>query len=117
MFGLFTSGPKLSPQDAVTRARAGEITLIDVRNHAEVRMTGKAKGALVVPLSVMPIKCDPKGPDFIAGIDPTKPIALYCASGARSAQGARVLKRMGFEQVYNIGGLTHWHRAGGEIER
>ncbi|MCK0138560.1 rhodanese-like domain-containing protein [Aliiroseovarius sp. F47248L] len=117
MFGFMMGGAKMDPREAVTKARAGEITVIDVRDHGEVQMTGKAKGAVVVPLTVMPFQCDPKGPDFNAAIDPTKPIALYCASGARSAQGAQVLKRLGYDKVFNIGGLEHWNRAGGEIER
>ncbi|SMR72364.1 Rhodanese-related sulfurtransferase [Aliiroseovarius halocynthiae] len=117
MFGFLMGGSKMDPKEAVAKVNAGEITLIDVRDHGEVQMTGKAKGALVVPLSVMPLQCDPKGPDFNADIDMSKPVALYCASGARSAQGAQVLKRLGFEEVYNIGGLGHWHKAGGEVVR
>ena len=34
-----------------------------------------------------------------------KPIVLYCASGARSGQGARFLKQAGFTDVINAGGL------------
>ena len=34
-----------------------------------------------------------------------KPIVLYCASGARSGQGARLLKQAGFTDVINAGGL------------
>lgn len=32
-------------------------------------------------------------------------IVLYCASGARSAMGTRMLKAMGFSDVTNAGGL------------
>lgn len=117
MFGFMMGGAKMAPQEAVSKAKAGEITVIDVRDHGEVQMTGKAKGAIVVPLSVMQFQCDPKGPDFNKDIDPTKPVALYCASGARSAMGIRILKKLGYNEVYNIGGLGHWHRAGGEIAR
>ncbi|UWQ13171.1 sulfurtransferase [Aliiroseovarius sp. M344] len=115
MFGTMMSRQGLDPREAVARAQAGEITVIDVRDHGEVQMTGKAKGAVVVPLTVMPFQCDPKGPDFNTDIDPTKPIALYCASGARSAQGVQLLKRLGYKEVHNIGGLGHWYQAGGEI--
>jgi phage shock protein E len=34
-----------------------------------------------------------------------KPIVLYCASGARSAQAARMLKAAGFTDVISAGGL------------
>ena len=33
------------------------------------------------------------------------PVVLYCASGARSAYAARVLKNLGFTDVVNAGGL------------
>jgi len=33
------------------------------------------------------------------------PVVLYCASGARSAFAARVLKNLGFTDVVNAGGL------------
>lgn len=34
-----------------------------------------------------------------------KPIVVYCASGARSAYAARILKSLGFAKVINAGGL------------
>lgn len=34
-----------------------------------------------------------------------KPVVLYCASGARSAMGARILKSLGYKDVTNAGGL------------
>ena len=35
----------------------------------------------------------------------TKPILVYCASGARSAYAARLLKNAGYVDVVNAGGL------------
>lgn len=37
--------------------------------------------------------------------DKNAPIILYCASGARSAYGARLLKNAGYTNVVNAGGL------------
>ena len=34
-----------------------------------------------------------------------KPVIVYCATGARSAYAARVLKHFGFKDVINAGGL------------
>jgi phage shock protein E len=34
-----------------------------------------------------------------------RPVVLYCASGARSAYAARILKSLGFSKVVNAGGL------------
>jgi rhodanese-related sulfurtransferase len=42
-----------------------------------------------------------------------KPVILVCASGNRSGSGCGVLKKAGFQQVYNLAGGVHaWSDAG-----
>ncbi|PWN07850.1 rhodanese-like domain-containing protein [Rhodohalobacter mucosus] len=41
---------------------------------------------------------------------------LYCRSGNRSGQAARLMKNKGFENVYNVGGFEDLVRAGFEAE-
>lgn len=41
---------------------------------------------------------------------------LYCRSGNRSGQAARIMKNAGFENVYNVGGFEDLARAGFETE-
>lgn len=52
--------------------------------------------------------------DVIRGkfnLPPERPILLYCAVGARSAIAAKVLKKKGFREIYNLaGGIAAWHR-------
>lgn len=119
MFNFFQgnrqSGPRLSPSEIVEMAGKGEITVIDIRDAGEVRMTGKAEGALTIPMAALRFQADRNGPDYNAAIDPAKPIALYCASGARSGMAARMMKSLGYDQVHNLGGLGHWHQGGGKI--
>ena len=40
--------------------------------------------------------------------DMNAPIYVYCQSGVRSQQAAAVLKRMGYEDVKNIGGIMSY---------
>jgi len=41
-----------------------------------------------------------------------RPIIIVCRSGNRSAQAGRMLKKMGYETVYNLGGGLHaWRTA------
>lgn len=110
------TAPGLSPAEAVQKAARGELTVIDVRDHNELAASGKAKGALHIPLSTLNFKADPRHPEFHPELDPGKPVAVYCASGARSQMATQVLKGLGFAEVHNIGGLLHWQSAGGEIE-
>ncbi|MDF2142694.1 rhodanese-like domain-containing protein [Paenirhodobacter sp. CAU 1674] len=108
---------RINPKDAVAKVAAGEITLIDVRDGMELRASGKAAGALHVPLMALKMKCDPASPECLKDLSLDKPVAVYCASGARSQGAGQMLLQMGYKTVYNLGGLYDWHAAGGAIER
>jgi phage shock protein E len=71
--------------------------IIDVRTPAEFK-DGAYPGAINIPLSILPVKMNELEPR-------DRPIVLYCASGARSGQAARLLKRAGFTELINAGGL------------
>ena len=47
-----------------------------------------------------------------------KNVILYCGSGGRAALAGKMLKDLGYEQVYNLGGFKDWadlRRRGGEV--
>jgi phage shock protein E len=71
--------------------------IVDVRSPAEFK-DGAYPGAINIPLSSLLARMNELGPK-------DKPVVLYCASGARSGQGARLLKQAGFTDVINAGGL------------
>ena len=71
--------------------------VVDVRTPAEFK-DGSYPGAINIPISVLPVRMNELEPK-------DKPIVLFCASGARSGQGARLLKQAGFTDVINAGGL------------
>lgn len=119
MFGFMKpkSGGGLTVKDAIVDAQAGKIVLIDVREPGEVRASGKARGAINLPMTVIAMKCDPRSPECIAELKSGKPVALYCASGGRSGMAAQALRRMGYADVHNLGGFSDWAAAGGPVER
>ena len=117
MLNFFRSAPRLSAADAVARARRGELLVIDVRDIGELTASGRAEGALHVPLMTFKMKCDPSSPECLVELSLDRPIALYCASGARSQMAARMMSAMGYREVHNIGGLRDWQAAGGAITR
>lgn len=106
----------MTAQDAVAGAAQGNVIVVDVRDPMEIRSSGKAKGALNLPLMRIADLADPRHPDFDTRLKQDATIALYCASGGRSGMAASTLKRLGYENVHNIGGLGHWVRAGGAVE-
>jgi rhodanese-related sulfurtransferase len=87
-----------------------------VREAKEIAASGKAKGALHIPLALVPIKADPKAPDCTPGLDLAKPVAVYCASGMRSGAAVTALRKLGY-QAHNIGSIRDWAAAGGSIAR
>ena len=52
----------------------------------------------------------------IKNFDKDETYYLYCRSGNRSGQAARMMKNAGFENVYNIGGFEELVDAGFEAE-
>ena len=99
--------------EVASKVAAGQMVLIDVREIAEVRSSGRAEGALVIPLSLLPLKADPRKPGVEVPQD--LPVAVYCASGARSASAMQVLQRLGYQNVINLGGLRDWAAGGGRV--
>ncbi len=100
---------QITAKDAIAKAAKGEITVLDVREANELAASGKAAGAVHIPLALVALQAAEKLP---AG----KPIAVYCAVGGRAGMAAQALAGMGFE-VHNIGGFGDWANAGGPVSR
>jgi len=107
---------RITVDDAVAKAQLGEITILDVRGHDELAASGKAAGALHIPLMLVSSHADPRHPECHAALDTSKPVAVYCASGGRSGMACQQLQQLGYENVHNIGGFGDWVRAGGKTE-
>lgn len=73
--------------------------LIDVRSPIEFNM-GALDGAINMPISNFQSLMD--------DIDNTKPVLLYCRTGARSEAVKNYLVQLGYAQVHNIGGLQQF---------
>ncbi len=85
-----------------------DVVIYDVRT-AEEYMSGHVKNATLLPLN-----------DIETGISPTvskdTPIAVYCRSGNRSAQAAKLIKDMGYDKVVDMGGLDDVAKYGLKVE-
>lgn len=87
-----------APASVVAEKLAAGATVVDVRSEAEFR-GGAYPGAVNVPLQVLSSRLD--------RIRKDRPVVVYCASGSRSAMAARILKKAGYADVSNAGGLHH----------
>lgn len=79
--------------------------LLDVRTPAEYRQ-GHIPGSRNIPLQTI---------DKVTQLEENKDVTLfvYCHSGARSRQAVAALRRMGYTNVQNIGGIAAY---GGKVE-
>jgi len=78
---------------------SNEPLIIDVRSRGEFA-SGAYPGAINIDLDQLAARAGELG-------GKSRDITLYCASGARSAYGQRVLQQLGFKNVKNGGGLMH----------
>ena len=73
--------------------------LIDVRTPLEFNQ-GSLSGAVNMPIESFQFMAD--------RIDSSKPVLLYCRTGARSGMVKNYLDQLGFSQVHNIGGIRQF---------
>lgn len=73
--------------------------LIDVRSTMEYNQ-GALNGAINLPINTIQ--------SSIESIDKSKPVLLYCRSGARSGMVQQFLISLGFQDVYNIGSYNKY---------
>jgi rhodanese-related sulfurtransferase len=95
----------------------GNTLVVDVRDAPEVEKTGKIAGAVQVSRGMLEFRADAETPYHDKNFTKDKTIILYCASGGRSALGGKVLKDMGYAQVYNLGAFKDWADSGGPVDK
>jgi hydroxyacylglutathione hydrolase len=80
--------------------RSPEWQVLDVRRLPEWEM-GHIAGARLKPLDRLHT--------MLNDLDPARPVAVHCKSGYRSSIATSLLRRAGFQQVFNVtGGFDAW---------
>ena len=109
--------PRITPAQAKEMMAKGNTLVVDVRDAPELQASGKVAGAVHVSRGMLEFRADPDTPYHDKSFARDKPVILYCASGGRSALGAKVLKDMGYEKVHNLGAFKDWAESGGAVEK
>jgi rhodanese-related sulfurtransferase len=117
MEGANAAVPRITPAQAREMIAKGNALVVDVRDAPEVEKCGKVAGALHVSRGMLEFRADPESPYHDKNFTKDKTIILYCASGGRSALGGKVLKEMGYGQVYNLGAFKDWAEGGGSVDK
>ena len=109
--------PKITAAQAKEMIAKGNTLVVDIRDGTEVAASGKAAGALHVSRGVLEFKADTELPSHDKNFAKDKNIILYCASGGRAALAGKLLKDLGYEKVFNMGGFKDWADSDGPVEK
>ncbi|MEH2542006.1 MULTISPECIES: rhodanese-like domain-containing protein [unclassified Bradyrhizobium] len=109
--------PRITPAQAKEMIAKGNTLVVDVRDAPEVEKSGKVAGAIHVSRGMLEFRADPETPYHDKSFAKDKTVILYCASGGRSALGGKVLKDMGYPNVYNLGAFKDWAESGEAIDK
>jgi len=81
---------------AVEKVTEDEWQIVDVRTPLECKEEGYIPGAVFIPIDQLR--------ERYKELDPEKKTALYCKVGYRSYLGYKLLKDLGFKEVYTVSG-------------
>ena len=109
--------PRITPTQARDIIAQGNALIVDVRDALEVEKSGKIAGAVNVSRGLLEFFADPDSPSHNKSFAKNKNVIVYCGSGGRAALSGKVLKDMGYERVYNLGGFKDWVESGGAMEK
>jgi rhodanese-related sulfurtransferase len=109
--------PKITPAQAREMIGKGNALVVDVRDAPEVQASGKVAGAVHVSRGMLEFRADPESPAHDKNFARDKAFILYCGSGGRAALAGKLLKDMGYGQVFNVGSFKDWAESGGAIEK
>jgi len=102
MFNFFKSST-LSQEKAYAEMQTNKtIKLLDVRTREEFK-DGHIAGSVNLPLDMLPQR--------LSGMLPNKDAKIFviCLSGSRAANAVSFMKKAGYTDVHNIGGVSTWH--------
>jgi len=109
--------PKITPAQAKDMIANGNALVVDVRDAPEVAASGKIAGAVHVSRGLLEFRADPELPSHDNNFAKDKTVILYCGSGGRAALAGKMLKDLGYDKVFNLGGFKEWAESGGAVEK
>ena len=92
---------KIDPAAAIRLLDAGKAVAVDVREPDEYAV-GHIPGAKLLPLGEVLSRAAEVLPDTHA------PWLVYCRTGRRSADAVQKLASLGYENLYDLGGILSW---------
>ena len=86
--------------DDIRQTMENGATLLDVRNVDEFNR-GALPNAKNIPLAILPVIAHER-------LDKADKVLIYCHTGGRALMAERILASLGFSDITNIGGVSHY---------
>lgn len=96
-----TEYKKITQEDAKKIIDSENVIILDVRTQEEYN-SGHINNAIILPVT----EISNKAQEIL--VDKNKKILIYCRSGNRSATAAKALIELGYNNVYDFGGINDW---------
>lgn len=104
---LFRSKAVAGAEDA--RLGQRPLVILDVRTPLECS-AGRIEGSIILDFR------SPSFHDLVLQLDPEKAYLVYCRTGHRSLHAVRLMRSLGFRELYNlVGGIVDWQNEGFEV--
>jgi rhodanese-related sulfurtransferase len=91
----------ITPEEALVMLEEETAILIDVRSENEYRYQ-RIEGAMLIPVDQIHELALQMIPDL------TATYIVYCRTGNRSQNAVNILLQLGYEHVYDLGGILDW---------
>ncbi len=107
-FVMGQGGSDISPESAFQMVRQPDTYIVDVRTIAEYVFVGHPEMAYNIPLTfwdernIQNVANETFIEDIKARFKPSDTLLLFCRSGNRSAHALRMLRREGFQKLFNV---------------
>ena len=92
---------KIIAEEAKKMIDEQSVTIVDVRTEEEF-LSGHVPNAVLVPNETI----SDKAPEALS--DKSAVLLVYCRSGRRSAEASKKLLSLGYQNVYDFGGIIDW---------
>ncbi len=96
-----SSVTKITAKEAKVEIDKGNVIILDVRTKEEYT-SGHIENSILIPVNDIEKEVE----NILK--DKEQKVLIYCRSGNRSSQAAKLLVKMGYTNVYDFGGIKDW---------
>ena len=96
-----SSVTKITAKEAKVEIDKGNVIILDVRTKEDYT-SGHIENSILIPVNDIEKEVE----NILK--DKEQKVLIYCRSGNRSSQAAKLLVKMGYTNVYDFGGIKDW---------